>query len=151
MLECPQLVRPVRVVGWECKHHHKFISRRIVSMNRSGGFRLLNIAVWIQVSHAVAYFMNQTNGTVAWCSVTNCLGASNYSLVVGQPVSFNVTAMNIQSQNSAVYIDVLNDPGLPNGAQISATVVAVVQVFRPPLRIQACDYISLQKHPLPSN
>jgi hypothetical protein len=73
--------------------------------------------------------MNQTNGTVAWCSATNCLGASNYSLVVGQPVSFNVTAMNIQSQSSAVHIDVLNDPGLPNGAQISATVVLVVQVY----------------------
>eukprot|EP00291_Cryptomonas_curvata_P010869 CAMPEP_0172187190 /NCGR_PEP_ID=MMETSP1050-20130122/21207_1 /TAXON_ID=233186 /ORGANISM="Cryptomonas curvata, Strain CCAP979/52" /LENGTH=102 /DNA_ID=CAMNT_0012861499 /DNA_START=225 /DNA_END=530 /DNA_ORIENTATION=+ len=35
--------------------------------------------------------------------------------------------MNIQSQSSAVYIDVLNDPGLPNGAQISATVVTTVQ------------------------
>jgi hypothetical protein len=79
-------------------------------------------------SIAGAYFMNQTNGTMSWCSATNCLGNMSYNLVVGQLVTFNVTAVNIQSRSSTVAIDAVADPGLPNGAQLSATSFLPIQV-----------------------
>ena len=88
----------------------------------------LMIAAIAEVSIAVPYFMNQTNGTLNWCTLTNCLGNASYNLVVGQAVSFNVTAVNIQSRSSTVSIDAITDPGIPNGAQLSAPSVITVQV-----------------------
>ena len=80
------------------------------------------------LSAGIPYFMNQTNGTKAWCLSTNCLGKLSYSLVVGESLSFNLTAINLQSRSSTILINVITDPGLPNGAQLSAILTMAVQV-----------------------
>mmetsp|Transcript_24430 Transcript_24430/g.65277 ORF Transcript_24430/g.65277 Transcript_24430/m.65277 type:complete len:174 (+) Transcript_24430:106-627(+) len=89
--------------------------------------RFLVFSSYILLAMSQVSFMSQSNLTATWCAATSCLGALSYNVVVGQPITFNVTALNIQRKNSAVKIQVLTDPGIPNGAQLTATNTTFIQ------------------------